>query len=110
MGKRGGKAEEELRFDAEVGRRIELLRVARRVTQRELAIAARIDAAQLYCYESGYARCPPFRLRLIAMFLDVEVGALIPEINITSGKSQVIHYALAGLAKALRVGNGTENI
>jgi transcriptional regulator with XRE-family HTH domain len=109
MGRRGGKTEEERRFDAEVGRRIELLRVARRVTQRELAKAAKLESAQLYSYESGGSRCPPFRLRLIASYLDVEVGALIPDIHITHGEPQVTHYALAAVAKACRVVNGTDD-
>jgi len=77
------KTEEERRFDIEVGSRIERLRVERRVRQGELAKAIDVTPQQLYSYETGQNGCPSCRLRMIAGFFGIEIGALVPEIDVT---------------------------
>lgn len=79
MGKWKGKCAEEVEYNAEVGRRIELLRAANCTPHWELAMVAGVTIKALGSYEAGLARWPVFRVRLIADHFHVPVGQLVPK-------------------------------
>ncbi len=79
MGGRGRISGREAQYNAEISRRIEQLRIERRMMRGELATAAGVSASKLYGYECGASRWPAFRLRLIADYLRVPVSDLVPK-------------------------------
>lgn len=79
MGSRKGICGREVQYNAEISRRIEQLREARRVQRSELAKAAGVSASMLYNYEVGLTRWPAFRLRLIADYFRVSLEQIVPK-------------------------------
>jgi transcriptional regulator with XRE-family HTH domain len=79
MGARNGISGREVQHNAEISRRIEVLRVKRGVSKSELARAAGISGQLLYAYGAGISRWPVFRVGLIAQYLGVPVATLVPK-------------------------------
>lgn len=82
MGPRGCIGNQEKQYNAEISRRIEELRVARKVRRVRLAQAAGVSPSRLYAFEVGISRWPTFRVRLIADFFRVPVSELLPEMAV----------------------------
>lgn len=75
------KTAERLRFDMEVGKRIETARKAARLTQPRLAAAVGVTVQQLYWYEVGRNSCSLSTLVKIAAVLGCQIGVLIPTLS-----------------------------
>lgn len=78
MVKRKGISEREKRFNVCVGQRICRARKAAGLTAKQLASAAGISDAQVYWYEIGRSRCPPFVLSAFARRMKVSLRDLVP--------------------------------
>lgn len=78
MAKRKAIRKQELEFNVSVGQRILRARKVAGLTAQQLAVAAGISAAQVYWYETGRSRCPPFVLSCFAWRMKVSLRDLVP--------------------------------
>jgi transcriptional regulator with XRE-family HTH domain len=78
MGSKNGMKGREVRYNVEVSRRIESLRLQLNVRSTELAKAADVTPQMLRAYQIGASRWPVFRVRLIADYLGVKLDQLMP--------------------------------
>lgn len=69
LGGRRRRSGAEDAFNAEVGARIEAMRVKAGVTQVRLAAEMGVPRSQVYSYETGSCSCPAYRLWQIAAIL-----------------------------------------
>jgi transcriptional regulator with XRE-family HTH domain len=84
MGRKGKqKSDAENEFNARLGSALEKVRKQSRVKASTLCRAVDISRQQLYCFECGSIRIPPFTLAEICRVLGVSVGAVMK----MSGKS-----------------------
>jgi transcriptional regulator with XRE-family HTH domain len=79
MGSKNGMKGREVRFNAEISRRIEELRARHKLQRVDLARAAGVTVQALYAYEAGVTRWPVFRVHLLADFFEVELEKLMPK-------------------------------
>ena len=78
MAGRRNRSPKEKSFDFVVGRLITEARLAKRISQKEMAAQLEISRQTLYAYEIGAMRCPVFVLARISVVLGVEVTRLMP--------------------------------
>jgi transcriptional regulator with XRE-family HTH domain len=76
MRKKTSRLERE--FNVQVGQRICRARKVAGLTAKQLGRAAAISAAQVYWYEVGRNRCPPFVLNAFAQRLKISLRDLVP--------------------------------
>ena len=77
------KTEEDLAFNAVVGRNIKYLRRARKLNQTKVADHCKVKFQQLQKYEKGLNGCSAFRLHQLAKFFKVGLDVLIDPDMIT---------------------------
>jgi len=77
------KTEEDLAFNAVVGRNIKYLRRARKLNQTKVAEHCKVKFQQLQKYEKGINGCTAFRLHQLAKFFKVGLDVLIDPEMIT---------------------------
>ena len=77
------KTEEDLAFNAVVGRNIKYLRRARKLNQTKVADHCKVKFQQLQKYEKGLNGCSAFRLHQLAKFFKVGLDVLIDPEMIT---------------------------
>ena len=77
------KTEEDLAFNAVVGRNIKYLRRARKLNQTKVAEHCKVKFQQLQKYEKGLNGCSAFRLHQLAKFFKVGLDVLIDPEMIT---------------------------
>ena len=77
------KTEEDLAFNAIVGRNIKYLRRARKLNQTKVADHCKVKFQQLQKYEKGLNGCSAFRLHQLAKFFKVGLDVLIDPNMIT---------------------------
>jgi len=89
MVKRKAMSEREKQFNVLVGQRICRARKVAGLSAKQLAAVAGISDSQLYYYEVGYFRCPPFVLTAFAQRLNVSLRDLVPKLRLSedSGNS-----------------------
>ena len=95
MGREKKPAERE--FNVQVGARISSLRKEFGWQQKELAERLGVSSSLLYSYENGISACPAFRLRQIAVCLEVSLADLVPNLSTHCG------LFLRGTQKRLRL-------
>lgn len=78
MAKRGRISEQEKQFNVLVGQRICRARKVAGLSAAQLGRPAAISATQVYYYENGAYRCPPFVLSAFARRLKVSLRDLVP--------------------------------
>ena len=71
------KTEEDLAFNAVVGRNIKYLRRARKLNQTKVAEHCKVKFQQLQKYEKGINSCSAYRLHQLAKFFKVGLDVLI---------------------------------
>jgi transcriptional regulator with XRE-family HTH domain len=76
-GKRSAKRPAEQAFNQVLGRRIEVIRRGRKMTREGLASKLGVTDTQVYWWETGQNRIPPYFLELICRELDVNLGELV---------------------------------
>jgi transcriptional regulator with XRE-family HTH domain len=84
MVKRKGISEREKEFNVMVGQRICRARKVAGLNASQLASVVGISDAQVYWYEVGRNRCPPFVLNAFAQRMKISLRDLVPNIT-TSG-------------------------
>lgn len=84
-------------FNVQVGRKISSLRKECGWSQTELARCLGISSSLLYSYENGISACSAFRLRQIAVCLEVGLVDLVPVLSSHCG------MFLRGTQKRLRL-------
>jgi transcriptional regulator with XRE-family HTH domain len=84
MMKRKGISEQEKQFNVLVGQRICRARKAAGLTAKHLALAAGVSSTQVYWYETGAFRCPPFVLDAFARRLKVSLRDLVPKTRLSN--------------------------
>ena len=77
------KTEEDLAFNAVVGRNIKYLRRARKLNQTKVAEHCKVKFQQLQKYEKGINGCTAFRLHQLAKFFKVGLDVLVDPNMIT---------------------------
>ena len=77
------KTEEDLAFNAVVGRNIKYLRRARKLNQTKVAEHCKVKFQQLQKYEKGINGCTAFRLHQLAKFIKVGLDVLVDPNMIT---------------------------
>ena len=77
------KTEEDLAFNAVVGRNIKYLRRARKLNQTKVAEHCKVKFQQLQKYEKGINGCTAFRLHQLAKFFKVGLDVIIDPNMIT---------------------------
>lgn len=68
-------------IDVEIGRRLRLARVAKGLTQKEMAISIGVSHQAVQKYESGESRLSLSRLAILRQHLDIEAADLLPAIR-----------------------------
>ena len=82
--KRGSKkTEEDLAFNAVIGRNIKYLRKLRSLNQTKVADHCKVKFQQMQKYEKGINGCSAFRLNQLAKFFKVNMDVLIDPEMIT---------------------------
>jgi transcriptional regulator with XRE-family HTH domain len=76
-GKRPAKRPAEQEFNGILGKRLEVIRRARKITRVALAERIGISDGQLYFWEIGDQRIPPYFLELICRELCVDLAELM---------------------------------
>ena len=77
------KTEEDLAFNAVVGRNIKYLRRARKLNQTKVAEHCKVKFQQLQKYEKGINGCTAYRLHQLAKFFKVGLDVLVDPNMIT---------------------------
>ena len=77
------KTEEDLAFNAVVGRNIKYLRRARKLNQTKVAEHCKVKFQQLQKYEKGINVCTAYRLHQLAKFFKVGLDVLVDPNMIT---------------------------
>ncbi len=77
------KTEEDLAFNAVIGRNIKYLRKCRSLNQTKVADHCKVKFQQLQKYEKGVNGCSAFRLNQLAKFFKVSMDVLIDPNMIT---------------------------
>lgn len=108
-GKRPAKRAAERDFNVMLGQRIEIIRRTRKITRRALADRIEISDGQLYFWEMGDQRIPPFFLERICRELDVNLAELVrnhttPRIPAQRGMKQAENL-LVSFAKSISPGS-----
>ena len=70
------------RIDAHLGKRLREMRIARDLTEVEMAKRLDIEVSQLRDHEAGIARINPARLFVLARLLDVPISAFFEGLQI----------------------------
>jgi len=81
MVKRKPISEQERQFNVAVGQRICRARKVAGLSASQLAIAAGISDVQVYWYEVGRNRCPPYVLNKFAHRMKISLRDLVPNIT-----------------------------
>ena len=77
------KTEEDIAFNAVVGRNIKYLRRARKLNQTKVADHCKVKFQQLQKYEKGINGCTAYRLHQLAKFFKVGLDVLVDPNMIT---------------------------
>ena len=78
MVKRKPISEQERQFNVAVGQRICRARRVAGLTAEQLAETAGVSGSQIYWYEVGRNRCPPYVLNAFARRMKIDLQDLVP--------------------------------